>query len=79
MFADFRVHGLKMTFFQCFHPRSTPTYEKGRASPGFPVEFEGNFLHGVQGLPAVDDFVESLVHQAAHLLGGYMLAGLPRA
>jgi hypothetical protein len=28
MFADFRVHGLNRPFFQCFHPRSTPTYRK---------------------------------------------------
>jgi hypothetical protein len=43
MFADFRVHGLNKTFFQCFHCLSTPTYrkEKGGASPGFPVEFGG--------------------------------------
>jgi hypothetical protein len=37
---------------------------------------EGNSLHGVQGLPAVNDFVEGLVHQTAHLLGCHMLAGL---
>src|ERR1700734_2171081 len=37
MFADFRVHGLNTTFFQCFHHRSTPTYRKRkrRASPSF--------------------------------------------
>ena len=28
MFADFRVHGLNTTFFQCFHYRSSPTYRK---------------------------------------------------
>jgi hypothetical protein len=28
MFADFRVHGLNKTFFQCFHHRSTPTCRK---------------------------------------------------
>src|SRR6202000_133631 len=28
MFADFRVHGLNTTFFQCFHHRSTPTCRK---------------------------------------------------
>ena len=34
MFADFRVHGLNTTFFQCFHHRSTPTYRK-RKRKGF--------------------------------------------
>jgi hypothetical protein len=34
MFADFRVHGLKKIFFQCFHYRSTPTYRK-RKRRGF--------------------------------------------
>src|ERR1700733_2888172 len=37
MFADFRVHGLNTTFFECFHPRSAPTYRKRkrRATPIF--------------------------------------------
>ena len=34
MFADFRVHGLNKSFFQCFHYRSTPTY--GKRKMGFP-------------------------------------------
>jgi hypothetical protein len=34
MFADFRVHGLNVTFFQCFHRRSTPNYRK-RKRRGF--------------------------------------------
>jgi hypothetical protein len=44
MFADFRVHGLNTTFFQFFHQRGPHLLtgkEKGRASPGFPVEFGG--------------------------------------
>jgi hypothetical protein len=36
-------------------------------------------LDSVQCLPAVDDLVQCLVHQPAHLLRGYTLAGLLRA
>jgi hypothetical protein len=44
MFADFRVHGLNTSFFQCFHHQGLHLLtgkEKGGASPGFPVEFGG--------------------------------------
>jgi hypothetical protein len=40
MFADFRVHGLNTTFFQCFHHRSTPTYT-GKKKEGLPPVFCG--------------------------------------
>ncbi len=44
-----------------------------------PVTTEILHLNSVQCLPAVDDFVEGLVYQPAHFLGGYMLARLPFA
>jgi hypothetical protein len=33
-------------------------------------------LNRVQSLPAVNQFIESLVYQPAHLLGGHMLSRL---
>jgi hypothetical protein len=43
MFADFRVHGLKTTFPMLFTTgfHLLTGKDKGRATPGFPVEFGG--------------------------------------
>jgi hypothetical protein len=71
MFADFRVHGLNMTFFQCFHHRSSPSYRKEKG--GLPPDF-------LWSLVALANFTRLSLLKAAHAVmsgAAYRKSGSP--
>jgi hypothetical protein len=62
MFADFRVHGLKTTFFKCFHYRSTP-YVQEEKKEGLPPDF-------LWSLVALANLMRLSLRKAAHAAVG---------
>ena len=70
MFADFRVHGLKTTFFKCFHYRSTP-YVQEEKKEGLPPDF-------LWSLVALANLMRLSLLKAAHAVmsgAGYRKSG----
>ena len=72
MFADFRVHGLNTTFFQCFH-HPVFTYLQEKKEEGLPPDF-------LWSLVALANFMRLSLLKAAHAVmsgAAYRKSGSP--